>query len=64
MRPMKARELFELALQNGWAFEHATGSHHIYRKPGHASLSIPGPATREVKAPTAAAIVKRIKEGS
>ncbi|MBC8308896.1 MAG: type II toxin-antitoxin system HicA family toxin [Phycisphaerales bacterium] len=34
----KVRRLLE---QNGWALHHITGSHHIFKKAGKATFSVP-----------------------
>jgi predicted RNA binding protein YcfA (HicA-like mRNA interferase family) len=53
-------ELIKMAKANGWTFDHATGSHHIFThptKPGH--VNIPHPR-KDLPIGTARSILKQI----
>ena len=41
MRPVPFAELQRLAVERGWVFHHAVGSHNVYRKAGAPAVSIP-----------------------
>jgi predicted RNA binding protein YcfA (HicA-like mRNA interferase family) len=61
VKPIKAKELFKIASANGWELSRINGSHHIYVKPGHPCVAIPGPSNRDVPGPTAASVIKQLE---
>jgi predicted RNA binding protein YcfA (HicA-like mRNA interferase family) len=39
--PTKFRELVKLLKDDGWMFDHASGSHYTYKHPAKGSLTVP-----------------------
>ena len=58
--PMKFRELAKLLKDDGWKFDHATGSHYIYTHPTKGTVTVPFHGNNiEIKPGTLKAILKK-----
>lgn len=48
---MKYKEFHKIIRQNGYEFDHARGSHYIYRKDGKLTQPIPYHGAKEIPEP-------------
>ena len=56
---MKYSEFHRRIVRNGWAFDHARGSHYFYTKDGVLSEPIPFHGSKEMSEP----LMKKISKG-
>ena len=60
--PIKFRELAKLLSANGFEFDHATGSHYIYKHPAKGTITVPFHGNNNEIAPgTLKAILKQME---
>jgi predicted RNA binding protein YcfA (HicA-like mRNA interferase family) len=58
MKPVTGKHMCRVLERHGWVLDRIKGSHHIYRKSGHAPVSVPVHGNKNLKPGTQRAIMR------